>query len=334
VSWGSWGRAAFLLVAAPWFIAVSLKNPAFPQFFFIHEHFARYLTNEADRVEPWWYFVPLVFLALLPWLGTVWSERRELLDLARRRATDDQAIDYQRTVRLFLLIWCTFALLFFSVSRSKLATYILPIVPPLGVLLAPHIARRASALSQAAWITSALLVLAAAALCLGAFRKLGTVPFSMLLWASIAACAAIVAVSLARSSWASVALGSILGFQALMMAYSNLPPVRTSKQLVAAALPAIGADTPLFSVNQYRQSVAPYLQRTSRMVMYRGELAFGLDQENAGFIPTLEGFIDQWTSLRDAVAFVDPATFDLMRSRGVPMRIVSRDGRSVVISRK
>ncbi|MCB1964850.1 MAG: glycosyltransferase family 39 protein, partial [Candidatus Accumulibacter sp.] len=37
------GLALFLLIAAPWFIAVSLANPEFPRFFFIHEHFERFL---------------------------------------------------------------------------------------------------------------------------------------------------------------------------------------------------------------------------------------------------------------------------------------------------
>jgi 4-amino-4-deoxy-L-arabinose transferase-like glycosyltransferase len=38
-----------LAIAAPWFIAVSLANPEFPQFFFIHEHLQRYLTSVARQ---------------------------------------------------------------------------------------------------------------------------------------------------------------------------------------------------------------------------------------------------------------------------------------------
>ncbi len=76
---------------------------------------------------------------------------------------------------------------------------------------------------------------------------------------------------------------------------------------------SIGPETQLFSVNQYRQGVAPYLGRTLRMVMFRGELAFGIEQEGAGFIPTLEQFIENGGSRTDAVAFVDPATFEDLR---------------------
>src|SRR5215813_1575321 len=71
----TWGRLhiapgllLFAAIAAPWFVAVSLRNPSFPGFFFVHEHFARFLTTVHQRVEPWWYFLPLLLLGVLPWL--------------------------------------------------------------------------------------------------------------------------------------------------------------------------------------------------------------------------------------------------------------------------
>src|SRR6185312_8103146 len=62
------GLALFLLIAAPWFVLVTLRNPSFPGFFFVHEHFARFLTTVHQRVEPWWYFLPLLLGGALPWL--------------------------------------------------------------------------------------------------------------------------------------------------------------------------------------------------------------------------------------------------------------------------
>ena len=35
----------------------------------MHEHFARFLTTVHQRVEPWWYFLPLLLLGVLPWLA-------------------------------------------------------------------------------------------------------------------------------------------------------------------------------------------------------------------------------------------------------------------------
>jgi hypothetical protein len=69
------------------------------------------------------------------------------------------------------------------------------------------------------------------------------------------------------------------------------------------------------------------------MVGFKGELGFGLEQESSGFIPTLEQFSQEWRTSRDAVAFVEPEAFKALAAQGVPMKVIARDGRSVVISR-
>ena len=65
--WG-WGIAIFLAIAAPWFVLVSRANPEFARFFFIHEHFERFLTHEHRRVQPAWFFIPIVLAGFLPWM--------------------------------------------------------------------------------------------------------------------------------------------------------------------------------------------------------------------------------------------------------------------------
>jgi 4-amino-4-deoxy-L-arabinose transferase-like glycosyltransferase len=316
----------FLVITVPWFIVVSRRNPEFLQFFFIHEHFQRFLADEADRKGPWWFFIPFVLIAVLPWLGPIWRARGTF---RWQRPTDDIGI-----ARAMLWSWCVFVVFFFSISHSKLPTYILPMMPALAVLLAPYVAKREGSVPVAAWITGAIVVLVAIGVVIAARHKVGEIPSALLVWSIVGACIGIAAIVGARKSWMAAALGSVLAFQALMMAYSNFPPARTSKDLVEAARPSIHPETQLFSVNQYRQGVAPYLGRTLRMVMYRGELAFGIEQEGAGFIPTLEQFMEQWRLATDAVAFVDPATFEQLLERDVPMRLVARDGRSVVVARK
>ncbi|MEJ0036065.1 MAG: glycosyltransferase family 39 protein [Gammaproteobacteria bacterium] len=316
----------FLAITVPWFIVVSQRNPEFPRFFFIHEHFQRFLTDEADREGPWWFFIPWLAFALLPWLVPIWNARGKL---QWRRPTDDVGI-----ARAMLWSWCAFVLFFFSISHSKLPTYILPMMPALAVLLAPHLVKRATSIPIAAWITSAVVLLVAIGLVVGVRHRAGEIPSVILIWCAVGACLGIVAALGTRKSWIAAALGCVLGFQALMMAYSNYPPVRNSKSLVATVRPSIGPGTQLFSVNQYRQGVAPYLGRTLRMVMFRGELAFGIEQESERFIPTLERFIEEWKEAADAVAFIEPATFEQLRARNVPMRTLARDRRSVVVARK
>ncbi|MEJ1966879.1 MAG: glycosyltransferase family 39 protein [Gammaproteobacteria bacterium] len=331
----------FLAVTVPWFLVVSARNPEFPEFFFIHEHFARYLTDVSDRVEPWWFFGPYVLLAVLPWIPSGLRSLRGLFAPPRSPASSQsrrwfkaREWDERQSNQAFLLIWCVFVLLFFTASRSKLPTYILPLVPMLAVLLAPRIAERAAGIRKAAWVMAAVVVIVAAGLVVFAARKNGIVPIELFVWCGVAAFVAVAAAAAARRGWAVAAVGAILAIQGLLMGYANLAPLRTAKPLVAEVRPFIGPETELFSVNQYRQSVAPYLGATLRMVGYRGELDFGLTQEPAGFIPSLERFAEEWSARTDAVAFVDPAAFEVLRAREVPMHVVARDARSVVVARK
>ena len=64
------GILLFLVVTAPWFIAVSVVNPEFAEFFFIHEHFDRYTSEVHNREGPIYYFVPYLLLGVAPWLIT------------------------------------------------------------------------------------------------------------------------------------------------------------------------------------------------------------------------------------------------------------------------
>ena len=62
------GGTVFLLITAPWFIAVSMANPEFAHFFFVQEHFQRFTTQMHHRVQPAWYFVPVLAAGMAPWL--------------------------------------------------------------------------------------------------------------------------------------------------------------------------------------------------------------------------------------------------------------------------
>ncbi|RLA88166.1 MAG: hypothetical protein DRG58_08810 [Deltaproteobacteria bacterium] len=124
--WHLRGLLILLLVGLPWFVLVSLDNPEFLKYFFFQEHLERYLTSYSHHGEPVYYFVGILALGLLPWSfllpwGLGQSLRPKIL------------IDRQDT--LFLWLWAGVVLLFFSLSRAKLAPYILPALPPLALLL-------------------------------------------------------------------------------------------------------------------------------------------------------------------------------------------------------
>ena len=73
---------AFLLLAAPWHVAAALREPDFLRFYFVREHFERFLLPSHHRPGAPWYFLAVVaggflpFTPLLPRLRSVWPGPR------------------------------------------------------------------------------------------------------------------------------------------------------------------------------------------------------------------------------------------------------------------
>ena len=124
------GLPLLLAIAAPWFVLASLRNPEFAWFFFVHEHLLRYTTQIHQRVEPWYYYIPLLLAGGLPWTLV-------MADAVWRTWRAEPGALFQP--RRFLLVWCVFILVFFSVSGSKLPPYILPVYPALALLCGQHL---------------------------------------------------------------------------------------------------------------------------------------------------------------------------------------------------
>ena len=130
------GLLIFFLLAAPWFVLVSMRNPGFAEFFFIHEHFARYLTTVHHREGVWWYYIPLLLVGLLPWSGGLpWLFRTGDAATAARSIC----------IHELLITWVVFILVFFSVSDSKLPSYILPAFPALALMFSVQLGRTSTA---------------------------------------------------------------------------------------------------------------------------------------------------------------------------------------------
>jgi hypothetical protein len=127
---------------------------------------------------------------------------------------------------------------------------------------------------------------------------------------------------------------SIAGYQFLALAFASSFPAQSTQVLTAAFVDHIPADTPVYSVSQYRHSLAFYLRRPLAVYDYAGELEFGMRQ--AGRRPEDHGrqeFLERWERETRAIAFVDPTAFVALRAAGMPGRIVARDERTVVITR-
>jgi len=327
------GLPLFVLIAAPWFIAVSLRNPSFPGFFFVHEHFARFLTTVHQRVEPWWFFLPLLLLAVLPWaLACVRACRAGW-------AEEGAGAGGEFRPRRFLLIYCAFTLLFFSASGSKLAPYILPMVPVLAALTGAASPDPGRLARQAARVGALLVgIVAVGGLAYSALHN-NFVPAAALGWVIAACLAALVALALSfarrgvgQAQSLAICLCAILAWQFLLCGYTAVPPARSAQELVRAVRPFVGPHTALYSVGQYRETVSPYLGRTLQLAGYEGELQFGLSEEPQRRMSTAQ-FAERWSAGGDAVAFFDPGVWDEWRRKGLPGRVIAADNHTVAVSR-
>lgn len=114
-----------LLVMLPWGLAIHLKEPDFWNFFFWNEHVRRFLSDNAQHDQPFFYFFLVLPLGFFPWTVLLPAA------IAGHRVKAPTS-PFLR----FTLCWLLFPFLFFSISSGKLSTYILPCFPPLSILTA------------------------------------------------------------------------------------------------------------------------------------------------------------------------------------------------------
>ena len=161
IAWKSlWfpGIIAFCLIGLPWYVLVQLRNPQFFRVFIMEHNLARFGSNLFHHPEPFWYYVPVVLLGWVPW--SIFAILALVVGIRRFRNPN------QDTLSLFLLIWITIIIFFFSISQSKLPGYILPAIPAGGLLVSEYVRERMG--TKPHTIVASLHVLLSASLLLAA----------------------------------------------------------------------------------------------------------------------------------------------------------------------
>jgi 4-amino-4-deoxy-L-arabinose transferase-like glycosyltransferase len=130
----------FFVIAAPWHIMAALRNPpqgkvrGFLWFYFVNEHFLRFLNKRVPRdydTVPLLLFWALLVLWLIPW--TVFLPQ-SLKEVPRRwREFRSQMTRRQRAYLLFFL-WTIVIVGFFSLSTRQ-EYYTIPAIPAMALLV-------------------------------------------------------------------------------------------------------------------------------------------------------------------------------------------------------
>ena len=115
------GILLFCAVVLPWHIAVQIKNPEFFRVFILQHNLARFGTNLYHHPEPFWYYVPVTLLGLIPWTVFVVASLAEAVRVWWTARPEDS--DSERALDVFLMIWVAVPVAFFrSPNRSCRAT--------------------------------------------------------------------------------------------------------------------------------------------------------------------------------------------------------------------
>jgi len=306
----------YVVIVVPWFVLVARRNPDFLEFFFVHEHLQRYLSSTEHAWGPY-FFVPITLAGMWPW---VYFVPRAIARL--RRSEQEYGSSTDRSALLFLLIWFGFVLVFFSIPRSKLGSYILPGLPPLAIMAGYGLcslvqdgaikARRT--LGAFALLNLGLAAVAIPVLMVIAWRC-GLPALSIDGATALGALAggAIAAFAIARDSRripyaiAAIMAASVLVCGTLMKARADSAPLVSYRGLARAILPEIARGCALASYHHNVQSLPFYTGARELLVAHRGELAPGGTTPDArgSFIDSDRELLELWASARCVVLIVN-----------------------------
>ena len=334
------GLALFLLITAPWFYLVMKANPEFFQRFFIYEHFTRFTTKELGRYQPWYYFLPILLAGALPWTVLLFDS---LFHIGKPYSNYNKPFN----AALFLLIWAVFVYVFFSISNSKLPSYLLPMFPALALLMgrriskirerllfwyiapvvpfavllltmAINVAKFADTSNQKAlyphysiWLITASIILLA-----------GLLGGMLLLWREQKLPAVLL-----------IAMSTLLATQIGVSGYNTVAQERSAKHIAIAIRAEVTPDIPFYSVLSYEQTLPFYLKRTFTLVQYQDEMGFGIKQEPQRQIPTVEAFARIWADQPHALAIMETPVYPQLQKMGLRMQIIFADTQHIVVKK-
>lgn len=280
-TFGPASLAVFLAVVLPWFAALVRAHPDFLRYGLVEETLHRFTRPAFERGGPPWYYVPILAGGLLTWFAALpgaaigaWRRRRLL----------------SRTDRL-LVVWTLTVFVFFSLSRTKHAGYVLPGIVPLGALLGRvfALAVREPAGAAARTAARAAGVLGALALALGALlawemRHPGTLAAlgklepddahwlggaAAALLAGLGATAALGAFAFARRApRAALAAFAVLPVALVTAGYPGIAAYAEGRSArpLAAALAGLPRGADVAFVESYAAGLSFYLGRTVTLI--------------------------------------------------------------------
>jgi hypothetical protein len=246
------GIVLYLAAMLPWYVAVQLRNPEFFRFFILEHNLARFSHDVYHHRQPFWFYLPVFLLAVMPWtlvlilavaerVRLIWSEGKEAFS-----SPED-------SWPLFLLIWMLVPILFFSASQSKLPGYILPAVPAGALLVAEYLAARRGEEEKFSRLFAAAHGVLCGLLVFAALSALSIAPHHHLLWGT--------------GTYVAAAIGAAfaLGISAVLLSRAGLRLLSraTMFAVVVSVAAIVRLAAPVINATQSARPIAGAIQAFS-----------------------------------------------------------------------
>jgi 4-amino-4-deoxy-L-arabinose transferase-like glycosyltransferase len=325
------------VIAAPWFVAITVREPGFFDFYFIGEHLRRFFDANYSHDQPPYYYVPILIGGLMPWTLA-------LPFIPWRRLTPNPA-------RRFCVIASATILILFSLSSAKLVPYILPAVPPLAIVIADGLvtltalkgssdSRRFTAIGPLLSIAGAIAIIVA--LHASEFHA----PYPMMVRPAIYAAGAILmgggivcfaSLWLGRNAFGLGALVVTAAATLIVVSYGRLmaEPLRSYAQL-AKAIERVAPNSRLVCYPRYVQALPFYCRRRVILVGGKTELAFGSEHDPAAadyFFIRRADLLKLWNDPRPTVFVIDRFALDPLKQFLGNFNVIASDLKKVAIMR-
>jgi len=264
-SWAVWNPIGPVIAAAlvaPWVGFMEARLPGYLRYVAITETWQRVSSDELQRSQPWWYLIAIAAVGFFPWWLLVFGRRDT------RPRPDPR--------RVLAWLWLLVPMVFFSLSRSKMPQYILPLMPAVALLVASRWrgsrrpARPGAWLALAGWsaIAAAMIAIAVGAIDTGRLNPAVAAALSTPSWIMAGVClTAVVVGAAAIRSEHPRALVVALGLPVVAIpvvlgpAISALAEDRSERALVQLIQTELPAETEVLGLEAWRPSVAFYLRR-------------------------------------------------------------------------
>ena len=340
------GATLSIAIAVPWFIAITIRQPDFLNFYFVGENLRRAFVASYDHSQPFYYYVPVIAAGMLPWtLAAPFIPWRSLPPNPTRR---------------FCMIAALSVFGLFSLAHSKLIPYVLPALPPIAILIADGLlqfndaalaARDHSSLSQPdrqlLALLGVLLALAGVgieAIALAAHRIAN--PYPLMVRPALIAAGAILIIGGAacyagfrRRTISGVGIFAATGAAVLIVvSYGRLlaEPSRSYAQL-AREVARKAPDSALVCYPRYIQSLPFYSGRRVILVGAKTELAYGAEHaaDAAQFFFTRRAdLLRLWNAKPPPVLILDRSALPPIASSLGPYTVIASDQKKLAIERR